>query len=67
MCLQWSDSSHCWYKWEHWILHQIIECSPGKFVQLHKILKIGEFSLLPADEVRGAVCGRGHNQLLTLE
>ena len=33
---------------KHRVLHQIIERSPGNLVQLHQILKVSDFSLVPA-------------------
>ena len=40
----------CKNKWEHRILHEIIEGSSCQLVQLHQILKIGEFSKSPTGE-----------------
>ena len=33
---------------EHWILHEVIERPPRKFVQFHQVLKVGDLTLVPA-------------------
>ena len=38
---------------EHRILHEVVEGSPSQLVQLHQVLKVGDLSLLPAEERRG--------------